>query len=73
MIPALARAQAWAVVLLRRAGDLARRYPVRAVLLLPALVLLYVLVVIEMILGLILTSLAITGFTGMLNTEEDPR
>jgi hypothetical protein len=36
-------------------------------------VLLYLLVVIEMILGLILTSLAITGFTGMLNTEEDPR
>jgi hypothetical protein len=36
-------------------------------------VLLYMLVVVEMILGLILTSLAITGFTGMLNTEEDPR
>lgn len=36
-------------------------------------VLLYILVVIEMILGLVLTSLAITGFTGMLNTEEDPR
>jgi len=36
-------------------------------------VLLYILYVIEMILGLVLTSLAITGFTGMLNTEEDPR
>lgn len=36
-------------------------------------VLLYLLYVLEMILGLVLTSLAITGFTGMLNTEEDPR
>lgn len=36
-------------------------------------VLLYILYVFEMILGLVLTSLAITGFTGMLNTEEDPR
>ena len=36
-------------------------------------VLLYMLGVIEMILGLVLTSLAVTGFTGMLNTEEDPR
>lgn len=36
-------------------------------------VLLYILSVLEMILGLVLTSLAITGFTGMLNTEEDPR
>jgi hypothetical protein len=35
-------------------------------------VLLYVLSVLEMIVGLALTSLAITGFTGMLNTEEDP-
>jgi hypothetical protein len=35
--------------------------------------LLYGLYVLEMILGLVLTSLAITGFTGMLNTEEDPR
>jgi hypothetical protein len=36
-------------------------------------VVLYVFYVLEMILGLVLTSLAITGFTGMLNTEEDPR
>lgn len=36
-------------------------------------VLLYMLSVLEMILGLVLTSLAITGFTGMLNTEEDPQ
>jgi hypothetical protein len=36
-------------------------------------VLLYALYVLEMMLGLVLTSLAITGFTGMLNTEEDPR
>jgi hypothetical protein len=36
-------------------------------------VLLYIFYVLEMILGLVLTSLAITGFTGMLNTEEDPR
>lgn len=36
-------------------------------------VLLYVLSILEMIIGLVLTSLAITGFTGMLNTEEDPR
>jgi hypothetical protein len=35
--------------------------------------LLYGLYVFEMILGLVLTSLAVTGFTGMLNTEEDPR
>ncbi len=46
MIPALARAQAWAVDLLRRARDLARRYPLRAVLLLPTLVLLYLVVLI---------------------------
>ena len=31
---------------------------------------LYVLVVIEMVLGLVLTSLAITGFTGLLRAEE---
>ncbi|MGE0023740.1 MAG: hypothetical protein AB7S70_08940 [Hyphomicrobium sp.] len=36
-------------------------------------VLLYMAGVLEMILGLVLTSLAVTGFTGMLNTEEDPR
>jgi hypothetical protein len=36
-------------------------------------VLLYILYVLEVVLGLVLTSLAITGFTGMLNTEEDPR
>jgi hypothetical protein len=36
-------------------------------------ILLYALYVLEMIIGLVLTSLAITGFTGMLNTEEDPR
>lgn len=36
-------------------------------------VLLYIFYVLEMIIGLVLTSLAITGFTGMLNTEEDPR
>jgi hypothetical protein len=35
--------------------------------------LLYGLYVFEMILGLVLTSLAVTGFTGLLNTEEDPR
>ncbi len=35
--------------------------------------LLYGLYVLEMIIGLVLTSLAVTGFTGMLNTEEDPR
>ncbi len=46
MTPALARAQAWAVDQLRRARELARRHPVRAVLLLPTLVLLYVLVLI---------------------------
>jgi penicillin-binding protein 1A len=46
MTPALARAQAWAVDQLRRARELARRYPVRAALLLPALLLLYVLVLI---------------------------
>lgn len=46
MTPALARAQAWAVDHLRRAGALARRYPVRTALLLPALLLAYVLVLI---------------------------
>ena len=46
MTPAFARAQAWAVDHLRRARDLARRYPVRAALLLPALMLAYVLVLI---------------------------
>ena len=32
--------------------------------------LLYALVVVEMILGLVLTSLAVTGFTGLLRGEE---
>jgi penicillin-binding protein 1A len=46
MTPALARAQAWAVDQWRRARELARRHPVRAALLLPALLLAYVLVLI---------------------------
>lgn len=46
MTPALARAQAWAIDRLRRARDLARRHPFRTALLLPALALLYVLVLI---------------------------
>ncbi|HEY0823781.1 MAG TPA: transglycosylase domain-containing protein [Ramlibacter sp.] len=46
MTPALARAQAWAVDQLRRARELARRHPVRTVLLLPTLVLLYLVVLI---------------------------
>ena len=46
MTPALARAQAWAVDLLRRLLALARRYPVRAVLLFPTLLVLWVLVLI---------------------------
>ena len=43
MNPAIARAQAWTVDQLRRARELARRHPVRAALLLPALVLAYLL------------------------------
>ena len=31
---------------------------------------LYVLVVLEMLLGLVLTSLAVTGFTGLLRSES---
>jgi penicillin-binding protein 1A len=46
MTPALARAQAWAVEHWRRAYALARRHPVRTVLLLPALLVLYLLVLI---------------------------
>jgi penicillin-binding protein 1A len=46
MTPALARARAWAVDHLRLARDWARRHPVRAVLLLPALLVAYVLVLI---------------------------
>jgi penicillin-binding protein 1A len=46
MTPALARAQAWAVEHWRRAYALARRYPVRTVLLVPALLVLYLLVLI---------------------------
>ncbi|MEJ8838218.1 penicillin-binding protein 1A [Ramlibacter sp. AN1133] len=46
MSPALARAQAWAVVLSHRLRDLARRHPVRAALALPTLFLAYVLVLI---------------------------
>jgi penicillin-binding protein 1A len=46
MSPAFARAQAWAVEQLRRARDLARRHPVRAALLPPVLLLLYVLILI---------------------------
>src|SRR4051812_24176922 len=46
MIPALARARAWAVVHWHRGRDLARRHPVRAALLLPALFVAYVLVLI---------------------------
>ena len=45
MPPLLARALAWVTDLLRRLWALARRYPVRAALVLPALVLLYVLAV----------------------------
>ena len=44
MTPALVRAQAWAVDLLRRAWALARRHPVRAGFVLPGLVLAYLLV-----------------------------
>jgi penicillin-binding protein 1A len=46
MSPALTRAQAWTVDHLRRLRDLARRHPVRAALVLPALLLAYVLVLI---------------------------
>ncbi|GAB3651489.1 penicillin-binding protein 1A [Ramlibacter alkalitolerans] len=46
MTPALARAQAWGVDQLRRLRELARRHPVRAILALPTLFLLYVLVLI---------------------------
>jgi len=46
MTPALARAQAWAVDHLRRLRDLVRRHPVRAALAPPALLLVYVLVLI---------------------------
>jgi penicillin-binding protein 1A len=46
MTPALARAQAWSVAQLRRLRDLVRRYPVRAALALPTLLLLYLLVLI---------------------------
>lgn len=45
MPPQFARAQAWASDLLRRAWALARLHPVRAALILPALVLLYLLAV----------------------------
>jgi penicillin-binding protein 1A len=48
MTPALARAQAWAVEHWRRGYALARRHPVRTVLLLPALLLLYLLVLIPL-------------------------
>ena len=43
MTPALARAQAWAVEQFQRARALARRHPLRAVLLLPTLLLVYLL------------------------------
>ena len=46
MTPALVQARAWATEKLRLLGGLARRHPVRAALLLPGLVLLYVLVLI---------------------------
>src|SRR3990172_4540539 len=46
MIPALHRAATFATEQLRRLAGAARRYPVRAALLLPALLLLYVLVLI---------------------------
>jgi penicillin-binding protein 1A len=46
MPPALARAQAWAVEQLRRLRELARRHPVRAAFVLPALFLAYVLLLI---------------------------
>jgi penicillin-binding protein 1A len=48
MTPALALAQAWAVEHWRRGYALARRHPVRTVLLLPALLLLYLLVLIPL-------------------------
>ena len=48
MTPALARAQAWAVETSRRAYALARRHPVRTVLLVPALLLLYLLLLIPL-------------------------
>ena len=34
---------------------------------------LYALYVLEMLFGLILTSLAVTGFTGLLKGDDDPR
>lgn len=46
MTPALARAQAWAVDQLRRLRDLVRRHPVRAALVPPVLLVVYVLVLI---------------------------
>ncbi|MBE7367861.1 penicillin-binding protein 1A [Ramlibacter pallidus] len=46
MTPALARAQAWAAQQLRRLRDAVRRHPVRAALVPPAAVVLYVLVLI---------------------------
>src|SRR5687768_12001946 len=46
MTPAAARAQAYALEQFRRVRDAARRHPFRAALLVPALVLLYVLVLI---------------------------
>jgi hypothetical protein len=33
----------------------------------------YALYVLEMLIGLILTSLAVTGFTGLLKGDDDPR
>ena len=33
---------------------------------------LYALYVLEMLIGLILTSLAVTGFTGLLKGDDDP-
>ena len=36
-------------------------------------IVLYVLYVLEMLIGLVLTSLAVTGFTGLLKGDEDPR
>jgi penicillin-binding protein 1A len=48
MTPALARAQAWAVEQSRRAYALARRHPVRTVLLVPAMLLVYLLLLIPL-------------------------
>jgi penicillin-binding protein 1A len=48
MTPVLARAQAWAVEQFRRARDLARRHPVRTVLLPPAVFVAYVLLLIPL-------------------------